>query len=264
MKRYTDMKQEMYENMHRTETYHWWFRTKRKIVLSLAKEYLSGAGEKTLIDFGCGCGAMLAELSQYGNTTGLDFSQTALDFCREQFDGELRQCDLSLPITPWDQFDFGVALDMLEHVEADDVAAKNIHRFLRPGGVCIITVPAYQWLWSYHDENCMHKRRYNKKSLNRLLDGAGFQVEYLSYYNTILFPPAALVRLLSKLFCQDQKSTVENGFHDSLLNQILYRIFSLEKGWISKRHHFPFGLSLIAYVKKAEEQGKTERRKDEP
>ena len=246
------MKHEMYDNMYQTDTYHWWFRGKREIVLGLAAPVLSMPGEKKIIDFGCGCGAMLRELTQYGTVTGTDFSQLALDYCRERFHGELRQIDLSVPVEPWVAYDFGVALDMLEHIEDDLTAAKNLCRFMRPGGTCIITVPAYQWLWSAHDENCMHKRRYDKSSLRELLVQAGFQVEYLSYYNTLLFPPAALVRLLSKLFRLDQASSMENGFRDSFLNQLLYRIFSLEKSWICKGKTFPFGLSLIAMVKQPE------------
>lgn len=247
------MKHEMYENMYQTDTYHWWFRGKREIVLALAEPILSAPGEKKLIDFGCGCGAMLPELVKYGAVTGADFSQTALEYCKERFSGELRRIDLSAPVQPWASYDFGVALDVLEHIGEDSVAAKNLYDFMCPGGTCVITVPAYQWLWSAHDENCMHKRRYNKKTLNGLLVQAGFQVEYLSYYNTLLFPPAALVRLLSKLFRLDKGSSVENGFRDSLLNQILYRIFSMEKSWIRKERTFPFGLSLIAKVKRPAE-----------
>ena len=115
---------------------------------------------------------------------------------------------------------------------------------------CIITVPAYQWLWSSHDENCMHKRRYTKKSLWALMSQAGFEIEYLSYYNTLLFPLAALVRSLSKLMPFDRASSVENNSWNPVVNSILYHIFRLEKGRICHGRTFPFGLSLIALVKR--------------
>lgn len=251
------MKREMYDNMYLTDTYHWWFRGKREIILELAKpELTSGKGVRT-IDFGCGCGMMLGELARYGKVSGADFSPLALEYCKEKLgnEGDLHQIDLSLPVEPWANYDFGIALDILEHIDNDLLAAQNLYRFIRPGGVCIITVPAYQWLWSTHDENCMHKRRYNKVMLRELLVKAGFHVAFISYYNTFLFPPAMLIRLISKIFRLDQTSSMENEFQDSLLNQILYRIFHLEQKWLCKGRTFPFGLSLIAKVMRPEDSG---------
>jgi len=170
------MKQEMYDSMYRTERYHWWFHGKRELVLALAAPYLSALPAPHIIDFGCGCGAMLEALSPFGTVTGADFSPLALDYCRKRFPCELRQLDLSLPSVPNARFDFGVALDVLEHIENDLTAAKNIFSCLRPGGTCIITVPAYQWLWSAHDENCMHKRRYDRRTLQSLLLRSGFEI----------------------------------------------------------------------------------------
>lgn len=254
------MKQEMYDNMYLTDSYHWWFRGKREIVLGLAEPVLSTAGKIKSIDFGCGCGMMLRELARYGEVAGADFSPLALEYCKEKNGdvGGLYQIDLSVPVEPWETYDFGVALDILEHIEDDLLAAQNLYHFIRPGGTCIITVPACQWLWSAHDKNCMHKRRYHKAMLRELLVKAGFQVEYISYYNTLLFPPAALVRLISKLLRLDQASSLENKFRDSFLNQALYRIFHMEKGWICKGRTFPIGLSLIAKVKKPENQHREE------
>lgn len=246
------MKYEMYENMYLADTYHWWFRGKREIVLSLAEPVLSAVQESKSIDFGCGCGMMLRELMRYGEVSGADFSPLALEYCKEKLKdtGALHQIDLSVPVNPWDTYDFGVALDILEHIEDDFIAAQNLYRFIRPGGTVIITVPAYQWLWSAHDENCMHKRRYNRKMLQNLLTKSGFQIEYLSYYNTLLFPAAAAVRLLSKLFQLDRSSSLENSFRDTTLNRLLYHIFKLEQLWIRRGRTFPFGLSLIAVAKR--------------
>lgn len=246
------MKQEMYDSMYRTERYHCWFHGKRELVLALAAPYLSALPAPHIIDFGCGCGAMLEALSPFGTVTGADFSPLALDYCRKRFPCELRQLDLSLPSVPNARFDFGVALDVLEHIENDLTAAKNIFSCLRPGGTCIITVPAYQWLWSAHDENCMHKRRYDRRTLQSLLLRSGFEIEFLSYYNALLFPAAAAVRLLSRCLHTDRESSLENGFRDSPVNRLLFRIFRLEKGVLGRGRTFPFGLSLIAVVRRPE------------
>lgn len=79
------MKQEMYDSMYRTERYHWWFHGKRELVLALAAPYLSALPAPHIIDFGCGCGAMLEALSPFGTVTGADFSPLALDYCRKRF-----------------------------------------------------------------------------------------------------------------------------------------------------------------------------------
>lgn len=74
----------MYDNMYLTDTYHWWFRGKREIVLGLAEPVLSAAEKIKSIDFGCGCGMMLGELARYGEVAGADFSPRALEYCKEK------------------------------------------------------------------------------------------------------------------------------------------------------------------------------------
>lgn len=243
------MKQEMYEHIYQTDRQHWWFRAKREIVMALIASRLSSSRDAKILDFGCGCGMMLEVLSSYGEVTGADVSQTALDYCKKRFSGELCLMDLSVPCTPWAAYDLGIALDLLEHIDRDATAAQNLLSFLRPGGLCIITVPAYQALWSSHDENCMHKRRYTKKSLRTLLVQAGFEIEYLSYYNCLLFPLAAPIRILSKLLPFDRSSSMENNCSNPVLNSILYHTFSLEQKRVCRGKTFPFGLSLIALAR---------------
>lgn len=147
-----------------------------------------------------------------------------------------------------------MALDILEHIQADQTAAENIYRALAPGGKCVITVPANQWMWSAHDENCMHVRRYNRETLQSLLLNAGFELEYISYYNFFLFLPIAAVRILAKLLHLDRDSSMETVTHDGWMNRLLYRIFRAERTWIQARRRFPFGVSLIALVSKPEWQ----------
>ena len=244
------MKQDMYEHMYQTDRQHWWFRAKREIVMALIASRLSSSQENKTIDFGCGCGMMLEVLSSYGEVTGADVSQTALDYCKKRFSGELRLMDLSAPCTPWAAYDLGIALDLLEHVDRDATAAQNLLSFLRPGGLCIITVPAYQALWSSHGVNCMHKRRYALKNLRALLRPACSDVAYLSYYNSLLFPLAAPIRIFSKFLPFDQASSMENTCPAPVLNAILYHIFSLEQKRICQGKTYPFGLSLIALARR--------------
>lgn len=243
------MKEKRYLKGYEIEEYHWWCRAKREIVLGLAEKELDKLSSKgRLIDFGCGPeSSILRELAKYGEVTGVDFSELAINLAKKRFNGNFHQLDLSKPIEPWTSFDFAICLDVLEHIEADEVAAQNIYQFLRPGGTCVITVPAYQWLWAPTDESCMHKRRYNRQRLCDLLEKTGFEIEYIGYYMTLLFPPAALVRLVSKCINKESES-IEDNSGNGFLNTVLYKIFIMEKSWICKGHTFPYGLSLIAKV----------------
>ena len=244
------MKDFIYDNLYRQDQFHWWYRGKREIVLSLLDTLPPREPKGKIIDFGCGCGLMLKELDRYGEPTGADFSKQALDYCRKRFSGPLVQQDLSIPYAGEGKYALGIALDILDHIPDDRTAAENLCRFLEPGGTCVITVPANQWMWSAHDENCMHVRRYSRQSLQRLLTGAGFHIDYISYYNSLLFFPAALSRLASRALHLDQDDTMESAFQDNWLNRLLYHVFRSEKYWIAKGRHFPFGVSLIAVVTK--------------
>jgi SAM-dependent methyltransferase len=238
------MNENMYDAMFAIEAKHWWFHAKRDIVLSA----ISPTGTIEIIDFGCGTGAMLESLKRFGNVTGIDFCQKALDFCRKRIDARLLQVNLTekLPLDPI--FDIGVALDVLEHIDDDATALKNIHRVMKPGGKVIITVPAFMSLWSDHDKNCNHKRRYRKKELETLIRNSGLSIEYISYFNFWLFPPIAVMRFLSKLFRIRTNSALENNLPSNWMNKLFYRIFSSERFFVRNQIKLPFGVSLIAIL----------------
>lgn len=249
------MKDEMYQSMYETETYHWYFKSKYEIVLSiLEKQGMKKKSGTDIADYGCGCGAMLEYLSEYGTVTGFDFSKEALQYCKRSFQGRLEQVDLE-NYCEEGRYNYGVALDVIEHIGDDKKALRNIYHAMREDGICVITVPAFMGLWSMHDENCMHKRRYTKKKLTETVAAAGFEIEYISYYNFWFFIPVYFVRKLENLFHFDNTgSRMENSFKDDWLNQLMYRIFSSEKKRMNKGRAFPFGVSLICMARKKGKQ----------
>lgn len=234
--------------MHELETKHWYFCSKHKIVLSVLDSL--GITSANIIDIGCGCGVMMKYLSKYGKVHGIDFSEQALQYCRELgFDGELRQADLS-QFTSSQKYDVAVSLDVLEHIDDDEKAAENIYKMLSNNAYCIITVPAFPSLWSSHDDNCMHKRRYTKKTLEKLLVSAGFNIEYISYINFWLFPCVWVIRQLTKLFNFNEYSEMENKMPSKIINNLLLGIFSSEQFFIKNKFRLPFGVSLLCVVRK--------------
>ena len=245
----------MYHEMYKIENTNWWFCAKRDIVDSIITKIKKDHKVSNIIDLGCGCGANLNMLAKHGTVTGVDYSDIAISYCRTHFDGALHNADLSKPIkNVHHKYDLAVVLDVLEHLPNDEIGLNNIRMLLEDHGICIVTVPAHKWLWTKHDENCMHYRRYNYNDLRELITNCGFDIVFMSYYNCILFPIACAVRFVSKLFSLNSKSEIENCNKSSIVNKVLYRIFLLEKHSLSKYKRLPYGLSLIAVITNGENQ----------
>ena len=244
------MQKEIYDSIYQIEDCHWWYRAKRKIVLDLIKKYNPRPRGGDICDLGCGCGLMLNELKKIGNVTGVDASDDALDYCRRKFDGKLLKEDLA-DMKTVNAFDNVVLLDVLEHMEDDVIVLQNIYASMRDGGCLYMTVPADMRLWSQHDVNCMHYRRYDFDGLKAKLEAAGFHVLLLSYYNTRLYPVVYLIRKIEKfLRLKHPEKKLEHGFKRGIMNELLYKIFVGEEKTLLAGKAYPYGVSLIAVVKK--------------
>ena len=139
--------------------------------------------------------------------------------------------------------------DVLGHLEDESWALKEMHRVLRPGGIVISSVPAYQWLWGVQDRAAHHYRRYTKGGLIRKAQGSSpWEVVFSSYFNTILFLPIAGVRLVSKWFGATNRQS-DFDINSPWMNRTFYRIFSLERRMIGKVA-LPFGVSALAVFRK--------------
>ncbi len=135
------------------------------------------------------------------------------------------------------QYDFIALFDVIEHIENDQTFLMRARRGLRDGGWIVITAPAYRYLWSTHDVSHGHIRRYTRSSLERLLEETGYHIEYVSYWNMLLFPPAAIARLLGK--------SGDSSFSlPRFLDDFLFELMRLES-WVIRRAPLPFGLSIV-------------------
>ena len=182
--------------MYEAEDRYWWFVSRRRLALRMLPPEREG---ERWLDLGCGTGAGLAAFSGRAEVTGLDFSPEALGLARERGDFRLVQGDAqSLPFADG-AFDAVVTLDMMEHVPDDAAVAREVFRCLAPGGRLLVNVPAFPWLWGPHDVALMHHRRYRRDDLRRVLEGAGFTVERISYSMFALFPLVAAQRLGARL-----------------------------------------------------------------
>lgn len=238
----------MYRIFFEIQKNHWWFVTKKKIVLDAIDKHLLKKGDIKVLDIGCGSGLMLNALEGIGQTFGMDMSDDAINFSKEIFNGSVEKGFLPDQI-PYEEnfFDLITALDVIEHVDQDIDSLKAIRAHLLPEGKAVITVPAYMFLWSAFDDLNEHKRRYTLTELHTKLIQAGFTVEKISYFNTLLFPLVFVVRMLNNMLKRDGAADVDMPARP--LNFMLKKIFGFEKHLL-KFVNLPFGVSILAVVKK--------------
>lgn len=242
------MESHLYQDLYDLENEHWWFVSKKKIVLSLLEKYLPANVSHNILDVGCGSGLMLNDLTRFGTVYGMDYSEEALRFSSMSFDGALKRGYLpgGIPF-PENHFDVIVALDILEHIEDDIASLEDIRDHLRNHGICIVTVPAHMFLWSGHDVVHDHKRRYTREMLRERIELTGFRILKLSYYNSLLFLPITLTRMANRLMRSENGSDAQ--MPNKYINMMLQRIFSFEALCLD---HFDFrtGVSIIAVLTK--------------
>jgi SAM-dependent methyltransferase len=239
---------DMYRIFFEVQKKHWWFVTKKEIVLDTIDRHLNKQGDTKVLDIGCGSGLMLNALEDIGQTFGMDMSDDAISFSKEIFNGKVEKGFLPDQI-PYEEnfFNLITALDVIEHVDRDIDSLKAIHSHLVSDGKAVITVPAYMFLWSKFDELNEHKRRYTLTELNAKLVQAGFTVEKISYFNTLLFPIVFVVRMLNNVLKRDGSSDIDMPSWP--LNLALEKIFGIEK-YLLKFISLPFGVSVLAVVRK--------------
>lgn len=251
------MNHEEYERMYRFEDTYWWFVARRRLIVSLLEAVYPQDGRQRLLDIGCGTGAMLDMLSPFGSVVGADFAPQALEFCRTRGDYPLARADVRCLPFAEASFDAVTAMDVIEHIDDDKAATTEIFRVLRPGGRLFVTVPAYRFLWSEHDEALHHYRRYTAPHLKDLFQRVGFQVTRLSYTISSLFPPIAAYRFISNLLPKrrtggEKKADLVHVSHQ--VNAALLALCDWETRLV--RHaSLPFGVTVVCVAEKPLENG---------
>lgn len=237
----------MYRIFFKIQQKHWWFVTKKEIVMDVIERYSNKLSLTPILDIGCGSGLMLKDLAELGETCGMDMSDDAIKFSKEIYNGEIKKGALpdNLPYEKY-YFNLIVALDVIEHIDDDLASLKAMRSRLKKNGMALITVPAYMFLWSAFDEMNEHKRRYTMSELREKIIEAGFEIEKISYFNTLLFPLVYIVRKLNNLMGRNGGSDVD--MPNKLVNYICKKIFSIER-YLLRMVSLPFGVSLIVVAR---------------
>ena len=237
---------------HELEENHWWFRGRRKILQSLL-EPIGWEPQMRVLEIGIGSGANLYSLyPEQIDLYGIEPFEENLKLAQNRGPvpvvlGTAEQLPSELDGL---RFDVIAMFDVLEHIEDDRSALESLRGRLVPGGKLALTVPAFQWMWGQQDEVSHHHRRYTLSGLKQKLDECGFEISDSTYFNTLLFPPIALWRILNRLRPAGEGAS-ETDFKYSIgfLDRLLFRVFSLESS-ILKKIRFPFGVSIFVLAQR--------------
>lgn len=237
----------IYPVFYTIEKEHWWFSARKTILMDFMAKRLPPSPTMKLLDVGCGTGALLEEFTTRFDAHGIEPSQAAVEFCRKRGlmtvkVGVLKQHPVA------EKVDIMTLLDVVEHIEDDGQLLLDAYQRITSDGYILITVPAYQWMWSNHDVVLHHKRRYSRESLRVLVKDAGFDIVHLTHFNTIFFPLAVVKRLLTRFLHLRERD--EYNVPPKLINAALRSIFALER-LVVPGFSLPFGLSLLCLAKKA-------------
>ena len=257
-----EMQAHTYSIMNEVEKGHWWFVGRRRIIESflqrLCRDMTSGTSANPgseagtalkILDVGCGTGANLEMLSQFGETEGVDVSAAALDFCRARGLENVKQGEAER--LPYEDgvFNLVTGLDVVEHLDDDLAGLKEMHRVLGREGRALLFVPAFMFLWGVQDDISNHRRRYTLSELKQVVKQAGFEVERATYVNITFFAPILLGRLLMRV--TGFRPASENNLTIGFLNGVLGKILGAES--LALRHTgFPFGVSIICVARKVQ------------
>ena len=241
------MERVVFDRMAELDQDHWWFLARRRILEKLIARIIRPPEKSRLLEIGCGTGHNLAMLERFGKVDACELDRCARALASKRLGREVKDSKLpDLSMFERNSYDVAALLDVLEHVADDTGSLRAIHRRLKPGGALILTVPANRWMWSAHDVAHHHFRRYSKRDLAHVVKCAGFEIELLSYFNTILFPLIAAARILGKLA---RKEAADDNLPPAPLNALLDRIFGFESSLIGCLP-MPFGVSLVAVVRR--------------
>lgn len=240
------MRHDLYPELTAVEDEHWWHRQKRRFIHTLIKKYAPNKGKS--LDVGCGGGKLIQEL------IALKWQAEGADYVT--IEGRkrglaIKKVNLQTQPLPFaaNRFHLVTCLDTLEHMQSDRHLVKEMIRICRPGGIIIISVPAYQWLFSYWDKMLGHFRRYNSRLLEKTVKLAGVKLVFISYYFSYLLMPAIIIRSIKKLTGRQQQSDFTANPLPVFTFSVVDLLGRIEQSCF-KFCRIPFGLSLVCVLKK--------------
>lgn len=246
------MEQSYYRAYYSLERENWWFKVRAKILLHRVRTLLASTKNPKILNVGVATGYTSELLAQLGEVHSVEYDEACFKFLQKNVPINVVQGSiLALPFEDG-YYDLVCAFDVIEHVQDDQQGVQELKRVTKPDGNVIVTVPAFMFLWSQHDEVNHHFRRYTAPRLRQLFISSG-RIAYISYFNALLFPPIALFRIISRFLPRKSVDGDQSDFavvNGKIINSLLYAVFYVEHLFIKIGARFPVGISLALVWKK--------------
>jgi len=233
-----------------------WVQSRNRLFKYLIRKSLTGSHIKKVLEIGCATGDLISEIEEFKDLTitGSEIYINGLWYAKQNLpDIEFIQYDVTEGVIG-NHFDLIAAFDVIEHIENDVAALGNIFDMLKEGGVAIISVPQYQFMYGNLDKIVCHKRRYSKKELLSKIRDSGFSLQYTTSFVFMLFPIMLILRLLDKkndTSTSTQKDALEKrAKFNPYLNKALDFVMQADEYLIKKNVSLPFGGTLVVIAKK--------------
>ncbi len=247
------MNDDLLKKFNEVEKFHWWWAGRQTLI----KELLIGDNPKKILDIGCGTGETLTFVKSIfpkAAVTGVDLSAEAVAYTKRRGHPAKKADALHLPFAEG-SFDAILLLDVIEHIEDDSAVLAEAKRVLKSNGVIVITAPALQFIWSAHDENQGHYRRYTRRRLTSLAKKNNLRIVFLSYFNFLLSPIIIPIRMASRIKILKRFGEYDSRLnyklaYNNFINQILKTIFITEIKLL-RFFNYPIGISVAIKLQKA-------------
>lgn len=250
------MDQQYYREYYTLERSHWWFVARGKMLKNHLERALRGRKDLNILNIGAATGHTSEWLEAFGKVKSVEYDPECYAFTKSMLSIDIDCASiLELPY-PDEHFDLVCAFDVIEHVEDDKLAVSEMRRVCKKGGLISVTVPAFLFLWSAHDDVNHHFRRYTGANLKALL-AAGNKPVFHTYFNFWLFFPIAFFRLLSRILPLKKKDREDAGsdffvMNSPFMNKVFYQIFYSENVFLSRHISLPVGVSILSTWEKGD------------
>lgn len=244
------MEADSIQTYERLEKYYWWWVGRRRVIQKMLYNFFHDS-RLQILDWGCGPGGNFPLLQKHGTVTGVDASPESVRYCREKGIANVIQAGTLADFRSEQRFDLATNFDVLEHIQEDERYISDLRVFLVPQGYVLVTVPAYQFLWSQLDQTLGHVRRYNRRTLVDRFENNGYEVIKASYFMFFLAPAFILYRFMEKILGRENKGSLKAATPElpMLLNWFFTRLVFIE-AWLVQYINLPFGTSIILLARK--------------